>query len=89
MKISYKKNIIKNLNHGSYNLSAAQYMLLEKVRAAIDFAWSDWEPELLSTYYHGNNKPEKATSSFIAAWVELEDFTASGYDESLVEKLFA
>lgn len=86
--MSYKKNITKNLIHGSYNLSAAQYMVLEKVRAAIDFAWGDWEPELLSSYYQGD-KPEKATSNFISTWVELEDFAASGYNENYLQELFS
>ena len=77
--MSYKKSIIKNLIHDSYNLSAAQYMVLEKIRASIDFAWGDWEPELLSFYYMGS-KPEKPTTKFITTWVTLEDFTASGYN---------
>ncbi len=85
--MSYKKSIIKNLIHGSYNLSAAQYMVLEKVRASIDFAWTDWEPELLAPYYNGN-KPEKATASFITTWIELEDFKASGYNEDYLIELF-
>lgn len=85
--MSYKKSILKNLIHGSYNLSAAQYMLLEKVRASIDFAWADWEPELLSSYYHGD-KPEKPTTSFITTWIDLEDFKASGYNEDYLKELF-
>ncbi|RYF90671.1 MAG: hypothetical protein EOO03_03150 [Chitinophagaceae bacterium] len=83
----YKKNLIKNLIHGSYNLSAAQYMVLEKVRNAIDFAWNDWEVELLASHYDGE-KPERPTHSFIALWVELEDFSASGYNESHLQELF-
>lgn len=85
--MSYKKSIIKNLIHGSYNLSAAQYMVLEKIRASIDFAWGDWEPELLASYYIGS-KPEKPTTKFITTWVTLEDFTASGYNEVYLEELF-
>ena len=86
--MSFKKSIIKNLIHGSYNLSATQYMVLEKVRASIDFAWSDWEPELLSFYHHGN-KPEKPTTNFISTWVEHEDFHASGYNEGYLKELFS
>lgn len=85
--MSYKKSIIKNLIHGSYNLSAAQYMVLEKVRASIESAWGDWEPELLSSYYSGE-KPEKATTNFITMWVELEDFNASGDSEEYLKELF-
>lgn len=86
--MSYKKCLVKNLIHGSYNLSAAQYMVLEKVRTAIDFAWNDWEDELLSPYYAGE-KPERPTSNFIATWVELEDFEASGYNEAHLNLLFS
>jgi len=60
---------------------------LEGIDAAIQYAWNNWDEEIVSTYYTGD-KPELPTSEFIIEWIENTDFEADGYDVEYLKEQF-
>lgn len=66
--------------------------MLDKISAAIGYAWEQWDEELLVSYFdpHGDGiaKPELPTNEFILNWLENEDFAADGYNMDYLKELF-
>lgn len=85
---TYKNTIASNLINGNYSLSPAQQRAHDSISAAIDYAWNNWDADILATYYVGE-KPETANTAFITNWIENEDLEADGYNVDLLEEIFA
>ena len=84
---AYKMTIANNLINGNWNLTSAQNAQMSKITHAVDYAWNNWDEEVLKTYYEGE-KPQQPTEEFINNWVDNEDFEADGYDVEHLEEIF-
>lgn len=85
---AYKITIANNLINGTGNLTSSEHAQMSKISEAVDYAWKNWDEEVLQTYYEGD-KPEQPTEEFINQWVENEDFEADGYDVEHLKEIFA
>lgn len=84
---AYKMTIANNLINGNWNLTSSQHAQMSKISEAVDYAWNNWDEDILKTYYEGE-KPEQPTAEFITNWVDNEDFEADGYDVEHLQKIF-
>lgn len=71
LKENVKNELVKN-NLGYTNDGS----IYDRVNQAIQWAWDNWEADILSTFYEGE-KPESYTYDFMVDWVDNEDL----YDE--------
>lgn len=53
--------------------SDKEYYLLSQTRLDIQWAWENWEDELLKRFYKGE-KPEDPTENFVYDFCDNEDF---------------
>ncbi len=84
---AYKETIASILINGEHMLTQSQQRQIDKISEGIDYAWNNWDENILETYYEGE-KPIDPTESFITQYVENEDFEANGYDVDYLEEIF-
>ena len=84
---AYKITIKNNLINGNWNLTSSQHAEMSSISDDLDYAWNNWDEEILRTYYEGE-KPEQPTEEFVKVWVDNEDFEADGYDVDRLKELF-
>lgn len=84
---AYKATIANNLINGYWDSTPSQNIQMSKISEAVNYAWNNWDQEILRTYYEGE-KPEQPTEEFINNWVDNEDFEADGYDVDRLKELF-
>ena len=76
-------SLVIQLNYGSNGNVPS---IIRKIDDAIQWAWDNWDSNILKTYYEGE-KPSLPTESFIYQWVDNEDFEADGYDMEELSQL--
>lgn len=84
---TYKKNLIAIFQNGSQSLSERQYKIFNKISDGVEYAWNNWDDDIIATYYEGE-KPEFSPINFIENWIDNEDFEADGYDVEELKELF-
>jgi hypothetical protein len=75
--------LVIQINHGS---NGNVPPIVRKIDQAVQWAWDNWDDNIVSTYYEGE-KPSLPTESFIRQWVENEDFEADGYNMELLAEI--
>jgi len=61
------KNELSSCNHVNDNTLASH------VNENVQWAWDNWAIDF-STYFEGQEKPERYTQEFMEEWIENEDF---------------
>lgn len=69
-------------------LSDEQDRVITNIKAAIDYAWNNWDEKIITTYFEGE-KPEFANVEFITNWLDNSDLEADGFDVEKLKELFA
>jgi len=75
-----KQNLITLINTKGY-VSADQYSMFKKITDAINYAYENWDANIIATY--------KTKEEFVQNWIENEDFEADGFDVERLISLFA
>lgn len=87
---AYKNQILAHLLN-PFSANAKQQIQIDKISAAISWAWANWSTHITDSYYFGNTqeKPAAPQADFITDWIENEDFEADRYDVYYLKELFA
>lgn len=68
-------------------LTEPQQKIIDRVRASIEYAWKNWDEDVIASYYAGD-KPQDPNDAFIQNWIENEDFEAAGFDKDYLKTIF-
>lgn len=85
---SYKKTIADIFATGNQNLTEDQHRVFNKISDGIDYAWNNWDKEIIAEFHTGTEKPNFPTQEFIEDWLDTQDFEADGYDVEGLKELF-
>lgn len=78
--MTYKLEIIRQLNAlNNGNVFGQLGETICKIDKTLCLAWDNWDEDIVRIFYEFD-KPKYPTEDFITAWVENEDFEASGYN---------
>ena len=88
--MNYKAKLIEIFTtpEGKNFLTEEQSRIVAKISDGIDYAWNNWDDEIVKAHYEGNTKPVDAPASFIQEWIENEDFSADNYDVEGLKEIF-
>src|SRR5690625_5077845 len=81
---TYKRNIADRLINNEIHNNRT----LENIDEAIQYAWNNWDADIVSTYYTGQ-KPALPNAEFIENWIDNEDFDADGDDVEYLKEQFS
>ena len=80
--MSYTTTIAELLN--SNNAIPEQQSMLNKISEGIDYAWNNWDKDIVEAYYVGEN-PSSVNVEFIKDYINNQDFNTDGFDEDYLK----